>query len=693
MKYENELERLNPYQKEAVLDESDACVVNANVGSGKTTVLIAKILYLHYGKQISYSDMVVLTFTNKAANEIRERLIHVDNSVISDELCGFGTFHSVALWMLRSVLPVETLGYTKEFQVIEPDEEIDLAMELILREKLNIKYKNRLKKRLEQAMAVQEEEKKVSRYKDDLFILVNLLKMEKIKQNKMSFFDLLFYTTMLLEQSPVGFRWIILDEVQDSDEMQLAFIDRMKQSGARLFAVGDPNQVIYSWRGSVLNVFYTLKKRYHARELSLPINYRSSSSILEAARCFLQTGSGLTGIREPGSKILVKRHYDPFSEAGYLADRIKELHENGISYREIAVFYRLQTQSQILEDVLERNDIPFEVSLKKTIHDIPVLNWVMKVFRYSLNPDDRTSGIYALSNKEYGEHFTVKEAGKIIGEKDRGRSCLLSRMLEFKERCPVCEEVQALYGYFDFDRYIHPTSAAYQEDKKAVCTLMEIILEYVRENKMGFLDGMRDFINSSALYGINILQREINREEDSVKLMTLHASKGLEFSHVFIIGVNYGLIPLRTKSMEEEDEERRLFFVGITRAKDQLELSYYINPGYNRVEPEASSYIRMIPGHLIQEDDGENHEPVNLQEMKRQILELRAGQAVEPAPKTSEPAVPCVNTELSSPNKQVKHRKYGTGAVVREDDMMIEVEFEGYGIKEFVKCFSELEYL
>ena len=172
MKYENELERLNPYQKEAVLDESDACVVNANVGSGKTTVLIAKILYLHYGKQISYSDMVVLTFTNKAANEIRERLIHVDNSVISDELCGFGTFHSVALWMLRSVLPVETLGYTKEFQVIEPDEEIDLAMELILREKLNIKYKNRLKKRLEQAMAVQEEEKKVSRYKDDLFILV-----------------------------------------------------------------------------------------------------------------------------------------------------------------------------------------------------------------------------------------------------------------------------------------------------------------------------------------------------------------------------------------------------------------------------------------------------------------------------------------------------------------------------------------
>ena len=175
MDYEKELERLNPYQKEAVLDESEACVVNANVGSGKTTVLIAKILYLHYARQIDYSSMVVLTFTNKAANEIRERLLIVDKCIRLEELCGFGTFHSVALGLLRSSLPVEELGYTKEFQVIEPDEELDLAMELIHRENLKIKYKNRLKKRLEQAMSVQDEEKKVSRYGDDLFTLEALL--------------------------------------------------------------------------------------------------------------------------------------------------------------------------------------------------------------------------------------------------------------------------------------------------------------------------------------------------------------------------------------------------------------------------------------------------------------------------------------------------------------------------------------
>ena len=180
-----------------------------------------------------------------------------------------------------------------------------------------------------------------------------------------------------------------------------------------------------------------------------------------------------------------------------------------------------------------------------------------------------------------------------------------------------------------------------------------------------------------------------------MKLMTLHASKGLEFSHVFIIGVNYGLIPLRTKGMEEEEEERRLFFVGITRAKDQLELSYYINPGYNRVEPEASSYIRMIPGHLIEDEGGKDEGPVNLQEMKRQIVEMRGRKGSERAGTEPEiePKVSYDNTETLIPDIQVKHRKYGLGTVIREDDMMVEVEFEGYGIKEFMKCFSELEYL
>lgn len=683
MHCEKELERLNEYQKEAVLDESDACVVNANVGSGKTTVLISKIVYLHYAKNVSYRDMIVLTFTNKAANEIKERLIGSDDSIQMEQLEGFGTFHSVALHLLKDVLPVEKMGYTKEFLVIEPAEELDIAMQIIQEEKLLIKYKNRLKKRLEQAISIEREEQKVSRYNDEIFKLVQLLKEEKIRQNKMSFSDLLQNANFLLDDHEIEAKWIIIDEVQDSDNLQLYFIDKLKSVSTRLFAVGDPNQVIYSWRGSSLNVFYTLKDKYDAKELSLPINYRSSSSILEVAKQFLQNGSSLTGIRESGSKIVVKNQYNPFNEACYLVDKIREIHELGIPYNEIAVFYRLQNQSQVFEDVFLKNKIPYEVSLKKTIRDIPVLNWVIKLFRFSVNHNDWSSGIYVLSNKEYGEKITETEAGKIVKGQYVDKSELFTKMQEFARECSEITKSEELYNYFEFDKCIRPTASTYREDKDSICTLLDIIMEYVKEKQMPFLKGLTDFINSSALYGVNILQKDINSDTNSVKLMTLHASKGLEFSYVFITGVNYGLIPLQTRDMEEEEEERRLFFVGITRAKDYLELSYYTNPEYYRAMPGESRYIHMIPPQLIQ-NDAVKSGVVNLQELKKQIQEAKTEE------KKAEASVESVN-KVSI--KQVSHKKYGIGKVLKEDETMLEVEFENYGVKEFIKAFSELEFL
>lgn len=683
MDYSKELERLNKYQKEAVFDESNACIVNANVGSGKTTVLISKIEYLHYEKNINYKDMVVLTFTNKAANEIKERLISLDNSIKHEELENFGTFHSTALHLLKSALPIDKIGYTKDFLVIEPEEELDIAMQIVQENKLKVKYKNRLKKRLEEAAGISEGEEKISRYNDDIFELVRLLKEEKIKQNKMSFSDILKNANLLLDDGSVRPKWIIIDEVQDSDNLQLEFIHKLKSKSTKLFAVGDPNQVIYSWRGGSLNVFYTLKNKYAAKELSLPINYRSSTSILEAAKCFLDDGNSLKGIREKGSKIVVKNQYNPFNEACYLADKIKEIHKSGVPYNEIAVFYRLQNQSKVFEDVFLKNEIPYELSLKKNIRDIPVLNWVIKLLRFSVNTNDLSSAEYVLSSKEYGERITEKEARKIVKGQRLDKPDLFIKMQEFTLKCSQITKEEELYNYFNFDKYIRPTAATYIEDKEAICTLLHIIMEYVKERKMNFLDGLKDFINSSVLYGVNILKKDIDSNKESVKLMTLHASKGLEFSHVFIVGINYGLIPLQSKCMEEEEEEKRLFFVGITRAKDYLELSYYTNPDYYRATPGESLYIHMIPQQLIESDEVKNSN-VSLQELKKQIQEEKNQN------KKDETAAEPVN---KIPIKQVKHKKYGIGKVIKEDDMMVEVEFENYGVKEFIKAFSELELL
>ena len=717
--YTQQLQRLNEYQKAAVLDESSACLVNANVGSGKTTVLITKVMYLHYEKQIPYEQMVVLTFTNKAADEIKERLYALEPEIAEEQLWGFGTFHSVCLTMLKKMLPVEKLGYTKEFMVMDPDEELEMAEQLILTYQLKIKYKNRLKKRLEQ---------KNSKYQDDIEKLKALLKEEKRRQDKMTFDELLENTCKLVkmsEQKMNDISWIIVDEVQDSDEKQLELIDCLKKPQACFFAVGDPNQVIYSWRGSAFHIFYQLKTKYQATELTLPVNYRSSSEILAVARCFMQQGGTLQGGRENGDKIQIRNMYDPFQEADYLAGRIRELHASGLPYREIAVFYRLQNQSEIFEHVFEKEGIPFEVSLKKTVKDIPVLDWLIRVLRFSVNPKDKSSGIAVLADKKYGDGMPVKEAEKTIdslcatrkiqietpqSEKQKINSDIRKQMLGFSQayfnaRSTTAED---LWNYFSLEDHLHPTTALYVEDRTYVMDFLERMITYQKEQQKNVVEGFSEFLNMASLYGMNILKKEIHNENDTVKLMTLHASKGLEFSHVFITGVNYGLIPLQTKSFEEEEEEQRLFFVGITRAKEHLELSYYTSPGQYRAAPGPSRYLRMIPGNLIEGQEKDRESPAaHLQDLKRQILAARTNQSehieLQEAGKISECKYPSANAGIknlsleddmvTTQKRRVRHPKYGTGSVVREDDMMITVDFDDYGEKELMKMFGGLEEL
>lgn len=733
LNYTQQLQRLNEYQKATVFDESSACLVNANVGSGKTTVLITKVMYLHYEKQIPYEQMVVLTFTNKAADEIKERLYALEPEIKEEQLWGFGTFHSVCLTMLKKMLPVENLGYTKEFMVMDPDEELEMAEQLILTYQLKIKYKNRLKKRLEQ---------KNSKYQDDIEKLKALLKEEKRRQDKMTFDELLDNTCKLVKMSAeieevskknanlqdnenTGMQdisWIIVDEVQDSDEKQLELIGCLKKPQTCFFAVGDPNQVIYSWRGSAFHIFYQLKTKYQATELTLPVNYRSSSEILAVARCFMQQGGTLQGGRESGDKIQIRNMYDPFQEADYLAGRIRELHASGLPYREIAIFYRLQNQSEIFEHVFEKEGIPFEVSLKKNVKDIPVLDWLIKVLRFSVNPKDKSSGIAALADKKYGDGMSVKEAEKTINilsetrktqteilksENAKSGSDICEKMLEFS-KVYASKQValpEDLWNYFSLENHLHPTTASYVEDRTYVMDFFTRMITYQKEQQKNVVEGFSEFLNMASLYGMNILKKEIHNENDTVKLMTLHASKGLEFSHVFITGANYGLIPLQTKSFEEEEEEQRLFFVGITRAKEHLELSYYTSPGQYRAAPGPSRYLRMIPGNLVegQEKDKESS-ATHLQDLKRQILAERgehrelqeAGKisgGKNPSENTGTKNISVGNETVTTEKRRVRHPKYGTGSVVREDDMMLTVDFDDYGEKELMKMFSGLEEL
>lgn len=753
-----DLNKLNPYQKEAVLDESPACLVNANVGSGKTTVLTAKVRYLCEQKGVAPKDLMVLTFTNKAANEIRERL---ENLTGKEEDLWFGTFHSVALRMLQTILPVEELGYTKEFQVCIPEEEMQMAQQLITEQNLQIKYKNRLKKRLDQSR--QKSGRKPKDYGDDFERLCTLLEEEKKKQNKMTYEELILHTGQLLQSHPEILRplWLIIDEVQDCDQSQLDLLDSLMGKDSHLFAVGDPNQVIYSWRGSAFQIFFQLKNRYQAMELSLPINYRSSGTILSAARRFLQNGSTLEGVKSEGGKVQIRKQYDPFQEAEDLAARIRELHMQGIPYHEIGILYRLQNQSALLEQVLTRNGIPVHVAVKEKMEDIPVVQWFFHVLRFCVNHSDTTSGVEALCNKTYGEGWTTKKALQQIRRWETEEtlpkdSPLFSGMVNVQEDVFVTATTDQLWERFSLDRYLMPSRAGYREDKVRIMG----IFAGIREK-----GSVREFLNDVALYGIpllysvektnpvaenqitedlttncsntedfdgkeqtyiGIVKKEKFREEaeDAVQLMTLHASKGLEFTCVFIIGVNDGLLPLRGTGFEQEEEERRLFFVGMTRAKEQLELSYYTSPDGYGILPGPGKYLKMFPKDLIEGLDepkyAEGSAAEHLQAMKWQILQAREERTLQMPEedfRTISPEIdvekpdtdPCRHEEKeenpakgatnhtdadSAANQpRVAHEKYGVGTVISENEDTITIRFDDYGEKELLKMFTVLHPL
>lgn len=716
MGFKEEWNWLNSYQMEAVTDENDACIVNANVGSGKTTVLIAKILYLHYEKKIPLEKMVVLTFTNKAAGEIIERLKKKEPGLTEEQVQFFGTFHSVAMRMLKNTLlqakaengeidhTVENSGtapeeWTSEFEIIDPDEEQELALRLIAEYSLKVKYKNRLKKRLEQEYPNYKAGKVTSRYKDELFQLYPLLQKEKKKENKMSFSDLLEEGTRLLKMGKTSWpEWIIVDEVQDSDRSQLEFLEALKGPETKIFAVGDPNQVIYSFRGTTQNMFFLLKNRFQAKELSLPVNYRSNASILEAANRFLQFGGKIQGSNECGEKIQIRNHYDPFQEAMYLADKIRTLHQEGKEYRDIAVFYRLQKQAEILEKMFAEQNIPYEVSVKKSWKDIPVLNWLMYVLRFATHPDDIQAGMQVLTDKRFGDKCTKKKAEDIIKNHKTEKSEIYKNMLL------LCTEKEVLSGEDIFDSLglkeaLHPTSADYQQDAEQVLNFLNQICTYSREKKLNMSDGIREFLNGVALGTIESpedTQESAEKEEAGgrVKLMTLHASKGLEFDTVFIIGVNPGLLPIRCSNFDQEEEERRLFFVGITRARNHLELSYYTNPGEPGVLGSYSNYLKMIPEGLLEwkELRSDEEKRTNLKELTRRAKEEIRKTEAQKAENVQEQKTESEKTENVQEQKAI-HPKYGTGIVTSEDDMMVEVEFPNYGKKQFIKAFQEVEMI
>lgn len=343
------LRALDPDQRDAVLSSERATLVHAQVGSGKTTVLVHRAAYLHVVQGVPLEHIAILTFTNRAANELRTRLDALLGRVTTErERWLVGTFHAVAAALLRSALPVDRVGHTRAFSILDDEGALDLAVAVARREGIRPGRRATLRHRLRTVHA--------------LAPLAQAIVAERRARDAMDFDDLIEHATTLLGDSTPTIAHVLIDELQDCEPRELAFVRSLLTATTQFFAVGDPLQSIYGWRGAAPTLFATTAAQLRCHVRTLPNSYRSTRTLLVGARAILGEQPSATGtlvpVRGPGPKISIIRHHDITAEAAYLAARLAELHTTGVAWSELAVLCRLRVQVAELAAALTTRGVP-----------------------------------------------------------------------------------------------------------------------------------------------------------------------------------------------------------------------------------------------------------------------------------------------------------------------------------------------
>jgi len=703
----NSIKKLNVFQQRAVFSDNEKILVSAMVGSGKTTVLVHKILYLHFFKGVPLDKIGILTFTNKAANEIVERILtfYMGQAKTAPDLSLCGTFHSVAKNILSHSELLDSIGYTDSFTIMDENEKVIFLKRIVLENNLNVKYINRLDKRIERFLDPRSttRRKKIlygnMKYEDDIEELIKISAERKKSYNVMDFDDLIANVNIVMSSNKfdLGLDWIVIDEFQDSNTDQITMINNMANDRTSVFAVGDPNQLIYAWRGSDIGIFSDFKEKT-CEEHSLPINYRSTSNILDLAKVMKTYGDEeLLGNRSGGLPVTIVNHYDSNQEAIYLASQIKNITQKGVPLREIAILFRTRNQSKIFETVFTNEEIPFEVANRRTIRDLPPVYWLTLLFRSCLNKHDMNSIYDLVFDKDYGFHELstglvrkyLSDLKKqnikpdlenflewMIDNKSMEKEFLgfSKQMLGFSKWIEdvTFEEIPEIFDYFNLSLLLRSSSSNYENDVELVKSFLDNLSRYVQLDydtnvKRSFLT----IVSKMSLDGINIVGDTIDPNSEKVKLLTMHTAKGLEFGYVFISGANDGLIPMALDCQEpaQFEEEKRLFFVAITRAKDFLEISYHTNPEGRSSVPEMSCFLKNIPKSVIK---------------------------VGARKKTSRTVPVSDNTDIDKLDKwytgqSISHHKYGSGEIAKITETNIICCFDGFGEKSFSVNFLAIK--
>ncbi len=759
------IEGLNDRQKEAVISTEGPCLVIAGAGSGKTKVLTHKIAYLISEKYVKPWNIIAITFTNKAANEMKERIQKIIGDAAND--LWMGTFHSICVKILRKY--IDRIGFDHSFLIFDTSDQKTLIKECLKDLKVDDKLftdravlseisngKNEMLEPKDYKI------KYAGDFRRETIGNIYELYQQRLKENNaLDFDDIINYTIKILTENPdvleyytEKFKYVLVDEYQDTNKAQFMLVSILASKYGNITVVGDNDQGIYSFRGADITNILNFEKDFPGTKIiKLEQNYRCTGNILKAANAVIKHNENkyekkLWTANDEGELPSIYQSEDEYDEASYVVKQINHLKtEEYYKYSDFVVLYRMNSQSRAIEDILRREDIPYKIvgGLKfyerKEIKDI--IAYLRLIYNTSdnislkriINEPKRGIGKTSLDNiQQISEQNGISMYEVIKNAEQFGLNRVKANADDFIN---LIEELRTKQNELSISELIKETlnKSGYT---KALELENSVEAESRIQNLEEFLTVAIEFEeefadNTLGEFLENItLSSDIDNVEDaenSVTLMTLHSAKGLEFPTVFLVGLEEGIFP-GYKSIGEENalqEERRLFYVGITRAKEHLFLTcakrrtIFGSTSYNAI----SRFVKEIPEELLNGYDKMQKEKVEDKfensdygwkygnresKVKTYTFETNSYEVKKQVPATAGFQYRTAESFLSSLNKKdsfdiskyqegqrVYHKKFGEGTInkVEEEgeDYKIDINFDKVGHKRLMAKFAGLEII
>ena len=757
------LNGLNDKQYEAVINTEGPCLVIAGAGSGKTKVLTHKIAYLIGEKNVLPWNILAITFTNKAANEMKERIANLVGEKAKD--MWVGTFHSICVRILRKF--IDRIGFESSFIIFDTTDQRtlvkqclkDLQMdEKLFSDKSVIAEISNAKNEMlepEEYMA-----KAHGDFRKEKIASVYELYQRKLKENNaIDFDDIINYTIKILmnnadilEYYTNKFKYVLVDEYQDTNKSQFTLVTLLASKYGNITAVGDNDQGIYSFRGADISNILNFEKDFPGTKIiKLEQNYRCTGSILNVANAVIKNNEvkydkKLWTENEKGNLPKIFSADNEYDEGRYIAEQIEHLRrEEYYKYSDFAVLYRMNTQSRAIEEILRRESIPYKIIGGLKFYERKEIKDIISYLRLIQNPSDNLSLNRIINEPKRGIGKTsLENIAKISGETNTpmyeiiknaeqyglNRVYLNSRefincmeeLMSQKDQMKISELIKKVLKDTGYTKALENENTTEAENRIAnLDEFLNVAIEFEEESAE---NGLSDFLE-----GITLSSDLDNMEEtdEAVTLMTLHSAKGLEFPVVFLVGMEEGIFP-GYKSIGEEkelEEERRLCYVGVTRAKENLYLTnskQRTTYGSTTHNP-PSRFLKEIPKELL--DGYEDNSSSNISESSyswsygsKSNSSIKTYKTTEPqyanvakpaqgfAFRTAESFLNNIvqkkdsnEIDLSQYKSGVKvyHKKFGEGIInyVEEErnDLKVDINFDKFGHKRLMARFANLEVL